>query len=819
MILNYFKLAFRLLLRSPFVSALNILGLAVGFACFFILWNYTQSLLASDQYHLDADRIVRLGTEWKWTDDGKNWGQQLWGASSPAATRRIIEDFPEVEDIVRIQHQVHFGKETVGYGSQIILSRAKQDGTIYRFREKKGAFADANVFAFFTIPLALGDPRYVLEKANSIVLSQSTSKRFFGESNPIGHFLILNSSQTLTVTGVFHDLPHSSHLEFDFVISNRSYSNTWDRVVNLTNCYLKVAQGTDIKELERKINKKVPQYFAETLQALPHVRIASFLQPLNEVLFSDELSHNNFQAKSKTMLVVFSYVAIAILLMAWANYINLTLARISGRIKEVSIRKISGAKGKDFAIQFVVEAIVVNGIGILLALTMIQLLRRPAEIVLNIRLVDLSSLSILSFSLLNAILLLGVLVTAVYPALVSSSYNPISLFTKSTGVSKRWIPSLLTTCQYVSAVVLIFFGIIVQQQLQFVLNKDVGFNSENVLTVEAPVLKSKQSEADFLSYLKEVENEKQVLRSSHSSGFMNLSMQVPLGTYINIDGYGVNENYLTLFEIALIAGRNFVPDDRSDVIILSRYAAQRLNFTDANTAIGHHLRVGVNDTDWKDFEIIGVTENFRFNPFYRSANTEDETGRGVGFIYGSKAFGFPPETVIIKLGSADDQQTISNLEKKFTKIFEGNVFTAGFVQGYISNSYIKESVLRNQLYFFTALAVMIACMGVIGMMSHRVVQKTKEIGIRKVLGAGYIDIILVLLKNTLVQIFFAVLIGFPLALHLSMQYLAHFTDRIQMQWWYFAFPVTVLSMAMIGAILWVLLKAVCSNPVKALKYE
>jgi putative ABC transport system permease protein len=820
MILTYLRLAFRLLLRNPFHHALNIVGLAVGFACFFILWNYAQNLLTSDEYHVDSNRIVRLCTDWQWTDDGKDWGQQLWGASSPAAAARILEDFGEVEEIVRIQHQVHFTKETVGHGSRIILSAENSDGTAARFKEEKAAFADPNLFTFFTIPLLAGEASKVLEKSNSIVLSQTTAKRFFGESNPIGRSLVLNSSQALSVTGVFYDLPLSSHLDFDFVISNRSFKNSWDQLSNLTNCYLKLAPATDVPQLSNRINRKMPEYFGEILRALPHVRITTFLQPLREVLFSDNLSHNNFSAKSKSFLIVFSYVAIAILLMAWANYINLTLAKISARMKEVATRKISGAGRKDFSLQFLVEAAVINSIGILLALTLIQLFRKPAEILLNIRMIEITSLSFVSFTMLIAIVVLGVVGTAVYPAFISSSHNPTALFTKSRGNARGWVPFFLTITQYASAIVLIFFGIIVNQQLQFVLDKDLGFDSRNILMIDGPVLRTDHFAADLSSYLREVNKEEKVIKTSHSSGFINLSVQVPSGTYINIDGWGVNENYLTLFGIPVIAGRNFAADDRGDVIILSRYATQRLNFSNPAAALGTRLRLGISDKDWKDFEVVGITENFRFNPLYRSANTEDETGRGVGFVYGNTAFGgLSAETVIVKLEDDGDRATIEDLRDKFEKIFHGNLYNGNFIEGYISNSYIREAQLRNQLNFFTALAIVIACLGVLGMMSHKVVENTKQIGIRKVLGAGHLHIALVLLKNTFVQIVVAVGIGFPLAVYFSIRYLERFTERIEMQWWYFAVPVAILTTVMIAAISSVLWKAVFSNPVKALKYE
>lgn len=818
----YLKLALRLLIRNPFFAALNVIGLSAGFASFFILWQYSQDELASDRYHQDADRIFRVGIDWKWTDNGSSSnGQMLMAGNSAGKIYRISKEYPEIRSILRINHQRSFIKEIIGHGPLVTLSREIGDGSTKRFKESEALYADPNLFEFFSIPLVHGEPSLVLRERNSIVLSEKTAQKYFGEKNPVGELLVLNGTETLKVTGVFKNLPKNTHLVFDFVISNRAREEVLNNAFwSWSYCYFKLAEG-NVEDLEDKINSRMPIYWADVFKTLPHVKATMILQPLTDVPFSEDYVGNNFQAKSKTILIVFRGIAIAILVMAWANYVNLSVSRTSKRVKEIATRKITGAGARDFLMQFVMESCVLNILALLLSMTIIQAIRRPAELFLDIYVPGISALPLLSLLFFLSVILLGAIITGLYPAFLCFSFSANSLFLMSSKRSeKRMLPSLLTTAQYAASIVLIFCGLTIHQQLKFILSRDLGFDQENIVLIEAPVLKGPNYLLDLSWYRNEVLGQSGFQAVTFRSSFINLSMRTPGKTYINTDGYGVDENYIPLHNIKIIAGRNFRPGDRKDVIVITSFAAERLNFRNPQDAIGRKITAGPQDADWTEMEVVGVTENIKTTTFYSSANSEAETGRGVTFLYGNKAFNeFVPEIIVVKLVPGNISPALEMLEKKFSEIFPGNVFSVSFLDSTIQQSYFSEKRISNQLNVFTILAIGIACLGLLGIISNKAVEKTKEIGIRKALGAGIGNIGHVLLRDTFFHVLISVMIALPVAWYFSHQYLQRFTDQITIKWWYFVLPVAAVIAVLMSCISSVLWKAARTNPVEALKYE
>jgi putative ABC transport system permease protein len=819
MLLNYLKLAIRLLIRNPFFTFINVLGLSVGFAVFFILWQYTQTELAADQYHKDSDRIVRVATDWRWTDDGKSWGRILFGRAGSAVIHRVSQDFAEVESYLRVMHQPYFTREMTGHGIPVILAHEKINGSSVFFKEEHALYADPNLFDFFSIPLTYGESKNVLQDKNSIVLSQKTARKFFGDKNPVGELLILNGKESLKVTGVFEDLPQNTHLVFDFVISNRSRENEWNKApFGGTHCYLKL-RGDDKKGLENQINAKMPVYWAEVFRTLPHVKADVILQPLTDVAFNNEFLPDNFRYKSKTILIGLAAVSVIILLMAWANYINLSVSRTNDRIKEVATRKMSGAFSSDIIKQFVIESFLMNVLAALSAITLIQFVRQPSALLLDIYVPEITTLPAMTFLFFGTVIVLGIFLTALYPAVLSIAHNPGSLFSISKRSGKRLLPSVLTTFQYVVAVILIFAGLIIHQQLNYILNKDLGFKKEQVLMIDAPVVRSENYLSDLKFFENAISARPSVQNVSHQSGFINLSVKRQnKPVYINVDGYGVDENFLSLFDIHLVAGRNFESDDRADAIILSRFAVERLNFESPQAAVGSKIIAGPQDTLWRELEIIGVMENIKTTPFYSSPhNSEAETGRGVAYVYGSKAYSdFTPATILVRLDPK--QQSVEDLEKDFSRVFPGNVFSSTFLNDQINNIYNKEKLIKNQLTFFTCLAIGIACLGLLGMICNKVVEKKKEIAIRKSMGAGLASIGNLLLRNTGRQILISFMLGIPVSYFLSHQYLQRFSDQISIQWWHFAAPIVLLVFIMLATISYVLAEVARANPVDSLRH-
>ena len=366
MFLNYVKLAIRNLLRNPFLTFINVIGLSLGFATFYALWEFSVSELKADQYHKDFERIIRVGVNYKWTDDGgETWGHILMPTPLTPQFYKVQEDYPEVESSVSFLQQQGFSEQATGHGTQTLISVNDPKKHVLVFNEQRMVYADSNLFSFFNIPLVYGKAENVLSEAGFVVLSQSTALKYFGKRDPIGEILELNDSVILKVTGVFEDLPHYTHLNFDIVISNKNLHNRWKNLFeNWAHSYLKLAEESNLNSFESKLNTQAPKYFGDHHRAHPQTKLDFFVQPLKDVSFSQSLVLDNFYPKSRSFLLTLAFIAISVLLMAQANFINLTLTRTMGRLKEVATRKVTGASMLDMAKQFITEAFVVTGLAL-----------------------------------------------------------------------------------------------------------------------------------------------------------------------------------------------------------------------------------------------------------------------------------------------------------------------------------------------------------------------------------------------------------------------------------------------------------------------
>ena len=838
MLLSYLKLSLRLLVRNPFFTTINVVGLAIGFASFYALWEYSTTELKADQYHKDADRIARIGVNWNWTDDGgKTWGHITFGFTKSSMFPKVKEDFPEVESSLRILNQGNFSSDLVNHGNKIIISTNEQNGQRI-FKEEKTAYADPNLFTFFTIPLVYGQPDKVLNEANYVVLSQSTAVKYFGKTDPVGELLKLNDSITLKVSGVYEDLPHYSHLNFELVISNAGLQNKWSSPhwSGLVG-YIKL-NHQDFKNFEAKLNRRLDQYWRETLRNWSNIKLDMFVQPLADISFSQNFEGDNFYSKSKPFLFTLVFIALSILVMAWVNYINLSVTRTSRRFKEIATRKISGAGAVDMVWQFVTQSLVTNMLAIALAFTLIQLIRKPASLLFNIQIDEFSSLSLGSVTIFLSIIISGIFLSGLYPAIISMAYQPKELFNFNPSVSgRRFIPSLLTIGQLSVAIIFILLGFTVAHQLNHVLNMSTGINKNDVVIIEAPVIKPANYHQILLSLENQISNNANVSAVTCSSsdvseyfGAEQLSTRrIGSDLKFGIKGNTVDEDFLPFYGITLLAGRNFIKDNQPDAIIISRFAATRLGFKSPEDAIGSIINLaldnGPNGDNLKDAEVIGVFEDFRLASFLNMSQSSTEANdQGAGFIlmYKDQFFGgviSTPEKISVRVSPQNFKETIASIQTLFEQQFPGNAFTWYFLDEHVNQIYSHEKVSRNQIVLFTVLALLIACLGLLGMISKKVVEKTKEIGIRKVMGAELHQIAQILLNTTAKQIIIATVIGIPVAYYLTQQYLEKFSERITLQWWHFALPVLILVVIMFLTIASVLWKAAKSNPVEALKYE
>ena len=559
-----------------------------------------------------------------------------------------------------------------------------------------------------------------------------------------------------------------------------------------------------------------------------------FIQPLEEIPFSQNFLGDNFYSKSKPFLFTLAFIALSVLAMAWVNYINLSVTRTTRRFKEIATRKVSGAAATDMVMQFVTESLMTNALAIMLAFTLIQIIRKPFSLLFNIQIDEFSSLSLESIIIFLVIIISGILLSGLYPAIISMAHQPRALFNlKSNTSAKRFIPSLLTVSQLAVAIIFILLGFTVFHQLNHVLNMNTGINKNEVVVVDAPVIKPVSYPQILNSLENQISNNSNVTSITSSSADVTdiNSLENPvtrrLGADLSfgMDGNTVDEDYLSFYGIKLLVGRNFIKDDQPDAIIISRFAATRIGFKSPEDAIGSRVNLYLRVGNWKDAEIIGVFENFRIHSFLNMSQSSTEAtdeGRGFVLMYKSQTFADAvsnPEKISVRVSPQNFDKTIAAIKTLFEEQFPGNAFTWYFLDEHANQVYVHEKTARNQIVLFTALAIFIACLGLLGMISNKAVEKTKEIGIRKVMGAVLHQIAQILLSTTVKQIIIATVIGIPVAYYLTQQYLQKYSERIVLQWWNFALPVLILVVIMFATIASVLWKAARSNPVDALKYE
>ena len=830
MLVNYLKLSLRLLLRTPFISLVNISGLSLGFTTFVILWLYTQNELKTDRYHKDWDRIFRFGLITEWTDDKINWEQAIVGLNNIPLSKEISLDYEEVEELTTIVTPFYFGRagaiQDVGHDKELFFSYLKPGSDKITFMESKVVYADTNLLTFFSIPLLHGDRRFVLSLPNDVILSEKTASRYFGNDDPLGKILQLNDSISLTVTGVFETLPHHTHLNFDIVISALRIQKTIAEKRIFGSCYFRLKHGSDAGALQKRINDDQGANITKVAWGgWPYGRAEVFFQPLSEISFDHFRGdlHNTKSKKVLTTLNIFSWV---VLFVAWMNYVNLNISLNNKRMKELIARKSTGARAMDFIIQFIMEAVLIHIIALLFAFTLIQLIKVPIHEYLNIYLPKWKNIPSGSMVMLFVLLISSILLTSLYPAIASLKQQPKNLFgpLKYTKGEYR-INHILTTLQFSLAIMLIILVFSTFLQNKYILQKDIGMNVDHVLIVDLPFDRTAGYIDKVATFQREVSRLHQIEGSTTSFSVAgNLAAKVIYlektlpGLSVETDG-GVDENFISFFGIKMLAGRNFVPHAANgSSVILSKRAIERLGFKSPAEAVGAKL-----NTRWgPGVEIIGVIEDYKMRPFLSRTIEDDgyEGKPGLGLTYRDK---YDPEatinTISFRIDSDKLQNIVGLIKQEYNQIFPGKMFNYSFLKERITGQYAEYTTALRQISVFTLLAIGIACLGLLGMMTNKVVQKTKEIGIRKVMGAALHQIGFLLLNRTIRQIVIAMIIGIPLAFVLIQKYLEEFSERTTLRWWHFALPVLILVAIMFTTIASVLWKAARSNPVEALKYE
>ena len=818
MLFNYLTLAVRLLIRNPFFTLLNILCLSVGFAVFFILWQHSQNELHSDQFHKDYDRIVRACMI-----DSTNEVIKQAGSVPAGFAIRMANDFGDFEDALAIYTQGNFESPIFGHRSDLFITTVNDKNEKIRFAETNISYADSNLFNFFSIPLIEGNANRVLGELRATVLSESTAKKYFGDRDPVGHILYLNDSLALKVTGVFKDLPSNTHLNFSIVISTLNLGLENYRGYQMAHTYFKLKEGVTLTKLQNKLSHFSQIYFQEIFKGSNNtVRLEIFLEPLKEIAFNWYI-WDTFTAKSKQFLLVLSILSLGILAMAWVNYINLTLAGNQKRMKELAARKAVGATTKDIVKQFIIESTLINTLSFFGAITIAQLVKSTAALLFQFHVPEWSKIEAHTWGILIVVLVSGVLISALYPALITLRTSPKALFgtSKRTGGKNVW-SHFLTTFQYASAIVLVAWVFSVNLQLNFIFTKDIGINKENIVVIDLPINRDHNFESSLSYFIKQAELSSAIVSTTVSSSVVGDFNPIPLTLerYSGNDSGGdtnggVDEKFLPFYGIKLIAGRNFIPGNPSDKrsIIISRTIAEAIGFSTPEDALGYEFKN-------PKVIVIGVVENYALRPLLSEYASESRNVRGVGLLLDNSLMDrLAKKKVSVKIRPGMTDEAMTTLAKEFNVSFPSSFFHWYFLDDHVNHYYTGEKIFLRQILLFASIAIGIACLGLLGMISNKVMESTKEIGIRKVLGAKVHQIAGLLLKPTARQIIIATLVGVPIAYYLVQEYLLKYSERITLSWWHYMLPVFMFFVILLATVTTILINAANANPVDSLRHE
>jgi len=791
---NYFKIAFRNLRAKKFYAGINILGLAIGMACCILIFLYVSHELSYGKFHTKADRIYRILTDIKTPTETLNIGV----TSAPMAPS-MRADFPEVEDMVRLDD------------AQLLIQRGEQT-----FQEDESMFADSSFFKVFSFKLLRGNPNTALVKPFSIVLTEDAARKYFGDEDPMGQRLQMDGEHDLTVTGVMQNVPENSNFTFDVLLSLSTTMEKLDtnRARQWGNfgfqSYVLLAEHADPLVLQSKLPGFLEKYISNQDRSEGMNYFLS-LEPLSDVYFS---GRDSPKAGSLTNIKIFSVIAAFILLIAGINFMNLATARATERAKEVGIRKVVGALRRQLTVQFLCEAILLSMLAFIIAVLGSELLL-PAFNQLAGKTVSVSIFQ----DAYHLPLFLGVafgigLLAGIYPALVLSRFKSVAILKGRFSSSQRgvWLRKGLVVVQFTISIILMTGTAVVYTQLHFMRNQTLGFKKDQMLII------------DFRgddAIQKKIETFKQQLGNVSGISSAAASSSVPTrnshGAYSeienpagdmqasNINLFYVDHDFLHQYEMQLAAGRIFSPDFATDTsaLIANEALVKSYGYQSPEEIIGKKF------SQWGvEGEIIGVIKDYHYRSLQKEVapitiRLEPDNARYIS----------------LNLKGKNITSTVAALEQQWKAIAPQRPFNYFFLDEAFDQQYRGEMRFGQLFVCFAGLAIFIACLGLLGLISYTVVQRTKEIGIRKVLGASAQSIVTLLTKDFLSLVALAFLIATPVAWYVMHQWLQDFANRIDIEWWVFALAGIMALMIAMLTVGFQSIKAAFANPVDTLRSE
>jgi putative ABC transport system permease protein len=798
MLKNYLKIALVNLKKHKAFSFINLFGLGIGMACCILIAAYVFHELRYDKFHEKADRIYRLKSELKISGENLDIPK-----SSPPMSDYLVQNYPEVIDAVRFRR---IGRVPVRFRES-------------PFYEDHIFFADKSVFEIFTFPLVKGDPQKALETSYSIVVTEDMAQKYFGSDDPMGKLLNVNNQFDFTVTGVMKNIPHNSHFDFDMLCSFETFAQTnrremqnWLSINNYT--YILLDAGADAGQVEQKLPEMIDTRIGGMLK-IAKAEMSLSLQPLTSIHLHSDLMQEISGNSNIVYVYIFSAIALFILAIACINFMNLSTARSAKRAREVGLRKVMGADRGKIIRQFLSESILNSILACILALILVDLTLPLFRSISGIELhVDYAQNFWLIPSLVGLALFVG-LIAGSYPAFFLSAFQPTRVLKGEfkSGKSGNLFRSVLVIVQFTISIALIIGTIFVFNQLNFMKNQRLGFQKEQVVVI--PI--SDESTLDSLRPVKqELESHAgiiQVAASSHVPGQTTyVNPFIPEGFTVDQMQYMgelyIDHEFIPTMGIELVAGRNFSAELSTDVtqsVIINETAARKFGWT-------HPVGKTIGDVSTSQkitkYTVIGVVKDFHIESLRKKI---------IPLFIGGTTHVFNSLSVRIKTENVP--ATLSFLETKMRQIDPSRPFEYAFLDDSFDAQYRSEDRLSRVFSYFAILAVFIACLGLFGLASFSAEQRTKEIGIRKVLGASVSGIILLLSKEFTKWILIANAIAWPIAFFAVRLWLQGFAYRTKITVTAFIFSATISIVVAVFTVSFQAIRTAVTNPVDSLRYE
>jgi putative ABC transport system permease protein len=795
MIKNYLRLAIKNLRKQKVFSLINILGLTVGITCCLMIFLFIRHEMSYDNFHKKGKNIYRLVRQADLNNTGSL--EDIAYVSGPYSIA-LRNDYP---DAIKRAVRVMPDNDLFTYKN-------------IAFNEKNVYITDSDFFQLFDFPLLRGDPATVLRDPKSIVLTASAAKKYFGATDPVGKTIEMNKDLQLKVTGIAKDLPSNSHLNFDIIvpISNFKYYDSMQTFPdNGLFVYMELNPNTDpgqlVARFPRFMDKYMGKFFAQS-----GFKIGLGMEPLQDIYFKP-LQFDNVKHGNKKVIFIFMSIAVLILVIACINFMNLATARATDRSKEVGLRKVMGAVRGQLIWQFILESFLYAALCSILSLGLLQLLLPVYNSLLGYKMPFYWNDPGVYLFIFLIILVIGFL-AGIYPALLLSSFSPIeSLKGKlRVGTHGAFFRKALVVFQFAISVLLIISITVITDQLSYVRNKDLGFNKEQTLLVR---IDNNNISKGSVQFKRSLQNDPAVINVSLMSGepggfhdIYTFETESKPGVKSLFDTEYADFEFVKSLGVKIIAGRDLSPSfstDSTAAVLINRTATVKMGYS-PEEAIGKWVKNVLRDSVHR--RIVGVVEDFHFASLKEKIEPLVISTREDWRV------------AVIRLKPTEHlQSTIRKIAKLYGEIAPGYPFEYDFLDQEFNQHYQDDIKQGHILSIFSGIAIFIACLGLFGLASYTAVKRTKEIGVRKVLGSSVQHIVLLLSKDLLKPVLLGTIIAIPAGYFVMHKWLEGFAYRVNISWWMFALSAVTAILIALFTVGYQAIKSAVANPVKSLRTE